>query len=384
MLDAQKEKAKLKGENFNVFSVLKMESRENDTHSAFIGELLSPDGSHLQGDTFLKLFLKIIEVSDEWFDVKSASVTLEKYVGEVDIENKTGGRIDIYIADTNGKSISIENKIYAGDQKAQIERYRNHNRENNEVYYLTLQGDDPSPDSKGNLKAGDDYVNISYREHITQWLSLCMKESADQPILRETIKQYLILIRRLTTTMNDEHQTRLTDLIFKNLEAAEYISDNLSLAKQNVCREIHEKVCERLQTKMSEDKSMSEYVIEKYDAKEYVSIKVRVCGYSKESDLHFRIGPFRPKSDEGLFIAVYDEKGNSKYPTLGKYKNDGKWLDTHYLDSYEKQSMCMSSGKTLATLHYDKNFADGFVEHVVTQLKNYITEHDNLAAHLKF
>ena len=48
---------RIKGEKFNVFSILKMESKENDTHSNFIGELLNPQGSHFKGSIFLKLFL---------------------------------------------------------------------------------------------------------------------------------------------------------------------------------------------------------------------------------------------------------------------------------------------------------------------------------------
>jgi len=45
----------LTGENFNIFRILKVESSEVKTHSAFIAELLNPNGSHGQKDTFLKL-----------------------------------------------------------------------------------------------------------------------------------------------------------------------------------------------------------------------------------------------------------------------------------------------------------------------------------------
>ena len=49
----QEEIKRLKGEHFNIFSVLNMETRENATHSAFLGELLNPKGSHLFGSLFL-------------------------------------------------------------------------------------------------------------------------------------------------------------------------------------------------------------------------------------------------------------------------------------------------------------------------------------------
>lgn len=62
ILEHQKELIRVKGESFNLFSILKMESKENSTHSAFLGELLNPKGSHLLGDVFLRLFLKEIDL----------------------------------------------------------------------------------------------------------------------------------------------------------------------------------------------------------------------------------------------------------------------------------------------------------------------------------
>lgn len=142
LVNHQREIDILKGESFNVFSVLKMENKENETHSAFLGELLNPSGSHLMGRKFLALFLESIEAI-EHIDVESVKVKLEMYVGQRDDQNKTGGRVDIYIYDKDGNSICIENKIYASDQHAQIERYVNHNSGKNRVYYLTLEGDSP-------------------------------------------------------------------------------------------------------------------------------------------------------------------------------------------------------------------------------------------------
>ena len=60
-------------------------------------------------------------------------------------------------------SISIENKIYAGDQIAQIERYCNYNKDKNKVFYLNLFGEEPHPDSKGKLKSETDFKIISYQ-----------------------------------------------------------------------------------------------------------------------------------------------------------------------------------------------------------------------------
>lgn len=151
-----------------------MENNENKTHSAFISELLNPNGSHLKGNIFLKLFLQVI--NDDSIDLATSKVKTEHDIGPRIDKEEEGGRIDIYIWDKNNKSISIENKIYAGDQEKQLKRYYNYNFGNNKIVYLNLTGDSPSMESKGNLKQGRDFKIISYKKEIIEWLDLCIKE----------------------------------------------------------------------------------------------------------------------------------------------------------------------------------------------------------------
>lgn len=51
------ELARLSGENFNIFRLLKLDRKEVGTHSMFLAELLNAKGTHGQGDTFLRIFL---------------------------------------------------------------------------------------------------------------------------------------------------------------------------------------------------------------------------------------------------------------------------------------------------------------------------------------
>jgi len=51
--------AEITGENFNIFRILKVETNEVGTHSAFLSELLSPIGKHGHGDTFMRLFWEL-------------------------------------------------------------------------------------------------------------------------------------------------------------------------------------------------------------------------------------------------------------------------------------------------------------------------------------
>ncbi|HEY5751242.1 MAG TPA: PD-(D/E)XK nuclease family protein [Chryseolinea sp.] len=243
---------KLRGESFNIFSILKMESRENETHSAFLGELLNPLGSHLLGPIFLNHFFNIIGCKG--IDANTARLALEKPIGARDDESKTGGRVDIYIADAKGISICIENKIYASDQHAQIERYCNHNARKNTVYYLTREGDDATLASKGKLKEGRDYFCISYKNHILNWLGMCLKESAEQPILRESIKQYIIIIKKITRQLTDSVMEKdIHKLILDNFTSARLIASNFSVVELNVVHNFLLKVKVRIERNLKED-----------------------------------------------------------------------------------------------------------------------------------
>ena len=201
--------AEITGENFNIFKILKMETKEVKTHSAFLAELLNPKGSHGQGDVFLKLFIEEVR---EWensrenisynkkfelfdFNTSIAKANVEFYIGQT--TDTEGGRIDILI-ESNPNKIIIENKIHAKDQPFQLLRYKNYG-ENAPLFYLTLwQWQEPSPNSKESLKEFTDYKRISYENEIYNWLEKCREKAVNHSLLRESITQYIYLIKYLT------------------------------------------------------------------------------------------------------------------------------------------------------------------------------------------
>ncbi len=205
--------AEATGENFNIFSVLKMETNEVATHSRFIAELLNPKGAHGQKDKFLKIFINSLSEREiltgdlQKFDLSDAKVVKETSIGSVDNRNETGGDIDLLI---NSKyfRILIENKIGAIDQFKQLIRYHNYlNVEDNNkekiLLYLTLDGHCPNSDSIKSdngkkLKAEEVFYCVSYENFIIEWLEECKEKAVDIPILRESISQYINLIKKLT------------------------------------------------------------------------------------------------------------------------------------------------------------------------------------------
>ncbi len=214
--------AKATGENFNVFSILGLSTSEVRTHSRMIAELLNPFGSHDMGDVFLKLFIENVLVDNEekrrkYLDKTiHAKVLVEKFLGNINDENYTGGYIDILIEFPNSDALIIENKIYAGDQNAQLRRYYNYNKKA-ELIYLTLNGDSPSDASTLNSNKALPAIEPlcpSYKENIINWLEACKKEAVNHPLFRETITQYIYLNKQLTQqAMNNEMEKEVLELI---------------------------------------------------------------------------------------------------------------------------------------------------------------------------
>ena len=278
----------LTGENFNIFRILKLEASEVRLHSAFLASLLDPKGQHGQKHIFLKLFIDRFCFKQAPIDLESCTVEIEKHTGFISANGVEGGRIDIVISDKFGHHIIIENKIYAGDQNNQLTRYYNYSP-NADLIYLTLYGKEPSKGSCGDLINNTHFKCYSYKSDILQWLEACRKEVAVYPIVRESITQYINLIRHLTNqTVNHNMQEELNQLLISNLEASFIISDNLdnSLIKvfDDFAKELQE-ACEALgfnfSNKVDLDKNYSGIFIWKADWK-YVNIGFQFQAYDKD------------------------------------------------------------------------------------------------------
>lgn len=184
---------------FNVFKLCSVNHYET-IHSRIIAEFLNPTGSHGCGKAFLELFL----------NQKNVKHYLERNqfpLGQGDLgtvrvhteESLDGGRCDITLH-WCGYCIVIENKIYASDQNAQLRRYKESIQRQNEkplLFYLTLDGHDASKGSIGNLTETE-YCCLSYAKDITQWIEASAKTAYRSPFVRETLCQYLNLIKDLS------------------------------------------------------------------------------------------------------------------------------------------------------------------------------------------
>ena len=196
------------GQNFNLFEIIGRETDEVHTHSAILGELLDPKGSHGQGTVFAKHFLERLDIPN--IDVSTVSVGREVMIA-------SDSRADILI-ETDDACVVIENKIGAADQPRQLERYYAYAAkwQTAKVVYLTLHSDKPSEESLGELSLDNDVKCISYEEHVIKWLDDCIKEVARVPQIREILAHYQALLRKLTGTSTEELNMELVELLKEN------------------------------------------------------------------------------------------------------------------------------------------------------------------------
>ncbi|MFC2110689.1 PD-(D/E)XK nuclease family protein, partial [Bacteroidota bacterium] len=327
-LKHQKEIAKIKGETFNIFSILGIETKENKTHSNFIAELLSPEGSHFFGNIFLVEFLKQINHTFE-FDVSTAYVFKEFPIGPVTTES--GGRIDILIKDGNDNTISIENKIYAGDQENQLLRYSNYNRGKNTVYYLTLNGNEASTYSVG-VDNNIDYNCLSYRDDIIDWLQKCKELVIDVAQTREAIKQYQLLIKKLTNQLADQKMEKeLKKILVANYDAFDVISSY----KETIDREKYIGIIKDLVIRLTNDLGADWIVNESADLfKNWSGFTIQHKDWPKYTEVSIQ-SERKPVGNRnnccvGAFHEAFDKENILKEINNGvigsDWKNNNNWL----------------------------------------------------------
>jgi hypothetical protein len=227
-----RQQQKMRGLNdFNIFTTLRGgPSDEVRLHSRFLAFLLDPHENHYQGTLFLELFLQELELSNFFPDLEHCTVYAE-------YEN-----IDIYITDGN-KHIIVENKIWAGDQHAQIKRYIEKINDKNKdlindknkdlindmvVVYLSVNRDEPSnyslcekeikKDETNNEKTcphgfyiengqiigrgknkGRQYqfLNLHYDNQITEWLNKAHSQVRNITNLSVILEQYQEVLLQL-------------------------------------------------------------------------------------------------------------------------------------------------------------------------------------------
>jgi hypothetical protein len=321
--------AKITGENYNIFEILGVSSKEL-SHSKILTDLLNPKGSHCCGEVFLKLFFEKFLPDKKDVDFSNCQISKECLIGD--------GRLDICI-DYSDFRLGIENKIYAPEGEGQFKKYRDFLEQKYQgdycLIYLTLKGEKPNSCGYECQKYPESCKCkcLSYRKDILEWLELCQKEVFNKPLIRETLEQYKNLLKILT------HQTRSKEMSKEiirkitetagNYKSAVEIGSNLREARKKI-------LCDYLINPL---KKLAE---EKYDGLKCVNddpdpdqIGNLWFGFKKEGwDIFIRFLFF--ETDNGkLYCGLgkwYNKLGVDMPDWVEKLKKNGKEnaKDTHY------------------------------------------------------
>ena len=195
------EKRNSEAEGFNVFRLCGVNHYET-MHSKILAEFLNPQGSHGQKTRFLDCFCKMLGLDGHF---TQNTIVLTEVTGHINGESI--GRFDILIEDRSTLSVClIENKIFAGEQTDQLERYAEWLREERKnwktcLVFLTLNGRKAHSIKDQNRYQRLAYVSQNEAKGIIDWIDLCLKEiqGEDKPFVESTLQQYKKHITNLAT-----------------------------------------------------------------------------------------------------------------------------------------------------------------------------------------
>lgn len=273
-------KIKNSGGEYNIFNVLGIERVEVFTHSKIIYSLLNPNSGHYMGKKYLELFIEHVleiknplDLSKEWY---------------VDREWPfPDGRIDFVI---HNKSIfiAIEMKTDARDQENQLaryERYAKSTNQNYKVFYLTLHGSEATDNSIKRMQGS--YNKISFKNHILNWLNLCIKDTPVDNKVIDVLNQYRDLVNKLVSNQDKEGIKEMAQLINnpENYRAYLKLRESENLMKQEFIEKFLNKMDEKLKRINMNFKSISTEN-NKSLAKSFINDSTVRIGYQLDTNKH--------------------------------------------------------------------------------------------------
>lgn len=195
LLDKAKERlyeqSLMDAEDDNILYVLGREFDETHTHSNILFHLLSTPYKKDKSNSFLIAFLRQIGVPEQYIGNEKWTLYRERTFDD--------GRID-FVLESSQYVVAIEMKLGAGDGSQQLERYDRFcksRRKDYGLYYLTLDGREPSEQSVGNLDKSHFHCS-SFDNDIVSWLDKCMEYTEPGGYKQAFIKQYMGTIKQIT------------------------------------------------------------------------------------------------------------------------------------------------------------------------------------------
>jgi len=198
------------------FSIFEPTGCNENTLSAIIGMLLDPNGTHGQGEGFLRAFLKMFSDNKRVEDF----IKLDLKKAKVKCEDSTpdNRRIDVTVSIGNTK-FGIENKIWAGDQKKQVSDYLK--GENLDfLIYLNPYGNNPSeysiPEDEFKEKKSEGELLIMSYKYSSASIYIWLKECA-QITESDKIRWYIQEVMNYIDIKICEEEPFMSDFVLKDI-----------------------------------------------------------------------------------------------------------------------------------------------------------------------
>ena len=212
IVDVYRKKREQIGLDYNVFTLMDIERREEETHEYMIYSILNYRNPDRQKE-FIEQFLISMGFPK--------SFLREKWTVEREHYTENYGRPDLFFKPTghSRKCVVVELKVDAGDQPRQLKRYEDYVRacgyQDFRIIYLTLDGRDPEEQSYEGMVHPEWLMRKSFGVDVLNWLEGCMEICQDNSVDAGFIQQYMILLRKLTEEekMQDAMENEIAGLI---------------------------------------------------------------------------------------------------------------------------------------------------------------------------
>lgn len=247
--------------DYNMVNVVRNENAEVGMHSNVIYSLIDPNGLHYQDDLFLNLFIEHV--------IEPKIRESENYDGfgkiiSVDAEEQTTNnrRIDFTIKSSK-YYIGIEMKIDANDldeqladyEKDLLEKAQKDAKQDVIIFYLTKDG----KEANENSHKGIIYKQVSFKNHILNWIDSCQHEVRNITNLNEAFENYKEIVHKITDStykgkimqLEDELLDKSYDgnyeLSNEKYKLAKYISNAYHKAEKQLRKSFVEQVRHQLE-----------------------------------------------------------------------------------------------------------------------------------------
>lgn len=226
----------------NIYSLLHAERDEVMTHEETIYSIFQNQYNHEIKQKLFSAFMIAMDLEEKYYYTEW-DVEKEYFIGE--------GRIDLFFHSCdNTLAVVVELKIDAEDQENQLTRYYNFVKRSNyvdfEIVYLTLDGREPSEQSREGIPETFHICLRSFGEHIVKWLSACTDVFETHSIDSSLLKQYEILLKKITQETYRQHEIAQLFCDKDSLLAGMALTEALPEAQEEIRRHFFEKLKEKI------------------------------------------------------------------------------------------------------------------------------------------